>query len=135
MKKKVLSEKQIRDLLKIAYLGASSVVCLNIDSPKAYAVCTDIDVSSQIALVAASQPQPNQNNDAEGYMEDSCFGNTATTFNSQLYVGNGTVNQNRERNVYQGGSVDPLQGIVDTPNFKFHINHQQTVPVPLELIP
>jgi hypothetical protein len=135
MKKKVLSQTQITRLVKIFCLGASSVVYLNIDSPKAHAICVDVDASSQIAVYAASQPQPNQNNDAEGYMEDSCFGHTATTFNSQLYVGDGAVTQNRERKVYQGGSVDPLQGIVDTPNFQVHINHQQSVPVPWNLIP
>ena len=110
------------------------VLLPNLSQP-ATAACVDTDVSLQLAIYDRTQSEPNQNNEVSSYLDNNCFNNTNTTINSQVYVGEGTVNQDRKRTTRMSSPNNPLEGMVDMPNITTHTNHQIVVPVPFYLVP
>lgn len=100
------------------------------------AACVDTDVSVQVALRNRIQPTPQQGNTVDSYLGNDCLGNTATTTNTQFYLGNGDeVTQLRSRSIYMDTPYEPLvHPYTDTPNVVNHIGITMDLPLPLDLI-
>ena len=121
-------------LLKLVLLTFPIVPFLTVLlSNSAQAACVDTDASVQVALRNQNKAASQQTNNVESNLSDDCFGNTTTTTNNQVYIGNGDeIIQDRWRRIEMdtpnGGQSFP----VNTPNIQTGVGLQMDVPLPLD---
>ena len=90
-----------------------STLCLSCSSvfafamAPAHAICTMTDVSLQVA-VHGSQTPTQQNNQVWMGAQGPCWGNTTTNTATQVYVGSGSAQQERQSTHFiQGSPANP----------------------------
>lgn len=103
-------------------LFASGVVITPLASFPAHASCVMTDISLQVAIRGSKTPS-NQNNNVSMGSSDNCWGNNVTNTSTQLYIGSGTANQNRNSQLFVGGDSNssPFPGM-PTPTIKTQIS-------------
>jgi hypothetical protein len=79
-------------------------------TPKAQAMCVEVDVSTQTAIHGSKQPAQ-QTNNVNQQSQGSCYGNTIVHTSTQTAVTPGTVTQTRTSNEQISGGVNNGTGV------------------------
>lgn len=106
-------------LVPLCLLSVSSIAALfSTATPPASAACVMVDPAVQVAVHGSRTPAQ-QSNNVTMQSDGQCLGAVTTNVGEQVYVGPGTIEQNRDSYHYTGGdpSVDPgvTQPVIGVP--------------------
>jgi len=114
--------------LSLSLLSISTVVMM---PSEAQAVCVGIDVPTQIAI-HGQNTQANQQSESHFEADPDCFGSTTVHTGTQVYTGNGDIDQTQSNSHYLGGSDGSnANSYVDTDPLFFSVPTQ----VELDVLP
>ncbi len=121
--------------LKLIYLSLFSFSTLLYLIPGttkiANAACVGLDVSNQLALTSSQEPSTQENN-VDFNASPDCFGNATTSTDTQLGIGSGPINQERDSTHNLIGSDESVHGLPlpDTPNILVPVGNQFDIHAP-----
>jgi len=120
-------------LLKLVLLTFPIIPFLSVlPSDLAQAACVDTDASVQVAIRNQAKAPPQQINSVESNLSEDCFGDTGTTTNTQVYVGNGDqIIQERYRRI-EMDTPNAQSPRVNTPNIQTGVGIEMDIPLPLD---
>lgn len=114
--------------LSLLSLWSLSVVVM---PSEAQAVCVGVDVPTQVAI-HGQNTQANQQSESNFEAEPGCFGSTTVHTGTQVYTGNGDIDQTQSNSHYLGGSSNPeVSPYVETDPLFFSVPTQ----VELDVLP
>ncbi|MGD1899475.1 MAG: hypothetical protein ACFB16_21335 [Phormidesmis sp.] len=89
----------------ILSLGLLSLSALSITimPSEAQAVCVGVDVATQVAI-HGQNTEANQHSESHFEAEPGCFGSTTVHTGTQVYTGQGDIDQSQSNSHYLGGS-------------------------------
>lgn len=91
-------------ILSLSLLSLSAMSVMVMPS-EAQAVCVGVDVPTQVAIHGQGT-QATQQSESNFEAEPGCFGSTTVHTGTQVYTGNGDIDQTQSNSHYLGGS-DP----------------------------
>ena len=91
-------------ILSLSLISLSAIFVISIPS-EAQAVCVGVDIPTQIAI-HGQNTIANQQSESHFEAEPGCFGSTTVHTGTQVYTGNGDIDQTQSNYHYLGGSSE-----------------------------
>ncbi len=91
--------------------------------------CVQSDINAQYSIRTENSPSSRQTNSVNTNFGENCLGNSSHGNNLQIYSGNGTVNQNRQRSVELDSTLLEANPFQNTPRVNVEINQQLDLPI------
>ena len=96
---------------------------------KSQAGCVASDVNVQYAIASPNSSPSAQTNNLDLQFEQNCLGNSSHGSNIQIYSGDNSVQQYRERNANLNSPENNGISSLTTPNIETNINQQLHLPI------